>query len=144
MLGFTCVIHLGIQWPRIQFSIAYAQHQHGRPQGLCPTIPIIFSCLLELLAQHKTSIYPCALELLTQHKTSHQPCASGSTPNTNKHIYIICNWLTPTISNKSSCSYAMWSSTQYIKTKNQGNIITNGLMPISVRSKIWDITYRKM
>ena len=102
MLGCTCTIHLGIQWPMIRCSKYYAQHQHGRLQGLCPTLPIIFSCVLEfltqhkckyscapeLLAEHKTAIYPCAPELLTQQKTSHQSCASRSTPNTNKHIYI--------------------------------------------------------
>ena len=140
MLGCTCRIHLGIQWPRIQCSRAYAQHQHGRLQALCPTLPnyrlmcsrascstqmFQASCAPELLtqhkykyscdsdpfSQHKTSIYPCTPELLTQHKTSHQSCASGSTPNTRKHThthththtYIISNWLTPSISNKSSC-----------------------------------------
>ena len=46
-----------------------------------------YSCAAKILAQHKTSIYPCALELLTQQKTYHQSCASGSMPNTNKHIY---------------------------------------------------------
>ena len=81
---------------------------------------------LELLSQHKTSIYPCALELVAQHKTSHQSCDSWSMPNTRKHIYIICNWITPNISNKSSCSYAVGSLTQYIKIKHHGNIIING------------------
>ena len=139
MLGCICRIHLGIQWSRIWCSRAYAQHQHGRLQGLFPTLLIYLfmcsrascstqmsqnSCAPELLAQHKTSIYPCAPEILAQHKTSHQLCALGSTPNTWKHIYIICNWLIP--SNKSSCSYAVWSLTQYIKIKHQGNIIING------------------
>ena len=41
---------------------------------------------------------------------------------------------------QSSCSYAVESLTQYIKIKYQGNIIINALMPISVRSKIQDIT----
>ena len=95
-------------------------------------------------ASHSTKKfkYSSSPELLAQHKTSHQSCASGSTPNTSTHTHthIICNWLMPSILNKSSCSYAMWSSTQYIKLKHQGNIIINGLMPISVRSKIWDIT----
>ena len=68
MLGCTCTIHLGIQWKRIQCSRAYAQHQHGRIQGLCPTLPIIFSWVLELLSQHKCK-YSCALELLPQYTT---------------------------------------------------------------------------
>ena len=63
-----------------------------------------------------------------QQKTSHQSCALGSTPNTKQttYIYIINNWITSNMSNKSSCSYAMWSSTEYIKIKHQGNIIING------------------
>ena len=102
MLGCTCRIHLGIQWPSILCSRSYAQHQHGRIQGLCPTLPnYVFmrsiascstkisqnSCAPELLAQHKTSIYPCAPEILAQHKTSHQACALGSIP-TQADIYI--------------------------------------------------------
>ena len=67
MLGCTCTIHLGIQWPRIQCSKAYAQHQHGRLQILFPILPIIFSCVPDLLAQHKCE-YSCAPELLSQHK----------------------------------------------------------------------------
>ena len=59
------------------------------------------------------------------------------------YIYIINNWITPNIQNKSSCSYAMGSSTRYIKIKHQDNIIINRLMPISVRCKIRDITLRK-
>ena len=129
MLGCTFRMHPGIQCPRIHFSRAYAQHQHGRLQGLCPALAIYLfmcsrascstkmsqnscapyllsrhkyknSCARELLTQHKTSIYPCSPELLAQLKTCHQPCALGSMPNTRKHIYIICNWITPNISNK--------------------------------------------
>ena len=66
-------------------------------QSLCPTFPIIFSCVPDLYAQHKCK-YSCSLEPLIQHKTSHRSCVSGSTPNTNiscasrsmpntKHIY---------------------------------------------------------
>ena len=82
-------------------SRAYAQHQHGRLQGLCPTHPIIFSCVLELLAQHKgmysrsrasrsTQIinHSSDPKLLSQDKTSRQSFSSRSTPNTNKHIDI--------------------------------------------------------
>ena len=127
MLGCTFRIHLGIQWPRIQCSRAYAQHQHGRIQGLCPTLPIYlfmcsrascstqmsqnsfslellaqhnykYSCAPELLGEHKSSIYPCDLDFLAQHKTSHQSCDSRSMPNTKKaYRYIINNWLTPNI-----------------------------------------------
>ena len=68
MLGCTCTIHLGIQWPRIRCSRAYAQHQHGRLQGLCLTLSIIFSCVSEILSQHKFK-YSCAPEILSQHKT---------------------------------------------------------------------------
>ena len=67
---------------------------------------------------------------------SHRSCASGSTPNTNIssimcfrvhaphktyiYIYIINNWLTSNIQNKSSCLYAVGSLTQY-KIKHQYN-----------------------
>ena len=90
----------------LEGSRDYAQH-----------FQFIFSCALDLPSQHKgfnisrvselltqhninTHVlqsfslntkhlkYSCAPELLTQHKTSHQSCALGSTPNTNKHIYI--------------------------------------------------------
>ena len=45
MLGCTCTIHLGIQWPKIRCSRAYAQHQHGMLHSLCPTFPnYIFMC----------------------------------------------------------------------------------------------------
>ena len=69
MLGCTCMIHLGIQWTRIWCFRAYSQHQHGRLQGLFPTLPIIFSCVPELLAQQKGK-YLCDSELLAQHKSS--------------------------------------------------------------------------
>ena len=111
MLVCTSTIHLGILWLRTRCSRAYAQHQHGRIQGLCPTLPNYlfkcsrascstkmsqksctpelftqhkykYSCAPELLDQHKTLIYPCAPEILVQHKTCHQSCASGSTSNT--------------------------------------------------------------
>ena len=112
MLGSTCMIHLGIQWPRIQCSRAYAKHQHGTLWSLWPIFSIIFSFFLEIYTQHKCK-YSCSPEPLAQHKTSHRSCASRSTPNTNKHIYIINNCLTPNIYNKSSCSYVVGSSTQY-------------------------------
>ena len=79
------MIDLGIQWPRIQCSRAYAQHQHGMLQILCPTFPIIFSCVLELYPQHKCK-YSCAPEPRAQHKTSHRSCASRSMPNTKNFI----------------------------------------------------------
>ena len=46
----------------------------------------------------------------------------------------------PIYKTKSSCSYAVEYSTKYIKIKHQDNIIINRFMPISVRSKIHDIT----
>ena len=135
MLGCTCMIHLGIQWPKVQCSRAYAQHQHGMLQGLCPTFPIIFSCVPKLYAQHKCK-FSCAPEPLAQHKTSHRSCTSGSTPNTNIssimcfrvhtqnktyiYIYIINNWITSNIQKKSSCLDAVGSLTQY-KIKHQYN-----------------------
>ena len=79
MLGCTCMIHLGIQWPKIRCSRTYAQHQHGMLQILCPTFPIIFSCVPDIYAQHKRK-YSCVPEPLAQHKTSHRSCDSGSTP----------------------------------------------------------------
>ena len=42
---------------------------------------------------------------------------------------------------KSSFPYAVGSLTQYINIKHQDNIIINRLMPISLRSKIWYITF---
>ena len=80
MLGCTCMIHLGIQWPNIWFSRAYDQHQHGMFYSLCHTFPIMFSCVLEIYAQHKCK-YSCALYPLAEHKTSHRSRALGSTPN---------------------------------------------------------------
>ena len=127
MLGCTCKIHLVTEFPKIRCSRTYVQHQHGMLQSLCPTFPIIFSCVPELYAQHKCK-YSCAPEPLAQHKTSHRSCASGSMSNTNIssimcfrvhaqhktyiYLYIINNWLMPNIQNKSSCSYAVGSSTQ--------------------------------
>ena len=128
MLGCTCTIHLGIQWPKIRCSRACAQHKHGMLQSLCPTFPILFSCVPKLYAQHKFK-YSCAPEPLAQHKTYHRSCASRSMPNikhfinhvlqgprlampTYIYIYIIKNWIMPNIKIKSSCSYAVGSLTQ--------------------------------
>ena len=69
MLGCTCTIHRGIQWPRYQCYRSYAQHRHGRLQGFFPTHPIIFSCVPELLVQQKGK-YSCAPEILAQCKSS--------------------------------------------------------------------------
>ena len=95
------------------------------------------SCLREII-NHSS-----ALELPAQHKTFPQSCASGSIPNTNKHIYIyiINNWLMSNIENTSSCSYAVRYSTQYKNKNIKIIIIINRHMPISVRSKIRDITF---
>ena len=86
MLGCTCRINLGIQWRRIQCSKFYAQNQHGRLQGLCPTLPIIFSYVPDLLAQHKCK-YSRALELLMQHKHLINHVLQGPLP-TQISIYI--------------------------------------------------------
>ena len=114
-----------------------------------------FSCVLELHAQQKclkthvlqsfllniniSTHFLQSLFLNTKHQFTHVlessslnikhlinhvlqgPCPTQA----GIYIYIICNWLKPSISNKSSCSYAMWSLTQYIKIKHQGNIIIN-------------------
>ena len=82
MLGYTSTIHPGIQWPRIRCSRAYAEHQHGRLQGLCPILPIIFSCVPELIAQHKSRC-SCALELLDQYKSSITQVIQSFPLNTN-------------------------------------------------------------
>ena len=55
------------KWPRIRCSRAYSQHQHGRLQGLCPTLPIIFSCVPELLTQHKCK-HSCVQSFLLNKK----------------------------------------------------------------------------
>ena len=97
---------------------------------LMPNIfKLYFSCVPKLYAQQKCN-YSCAPEPFAQHKTSHRSCASRSMPNTNIssimcfrvhaqhktyiYLYIINNWHTPDIQNKSSCSYVVGSSTQYI------------------------------
>ena len=67
----------------------YALHQNGRLQGLFPTLPIIFSCVPELLAQHKCK-YSCALELLAQHKTLITHVLQSPSPNT-KHLLPMCS-----------------------------------------------------
>ena len=95
MLGCTCTIHLGIQWPKIRCSRAYVQHKHRRIQSLFPTFPIIFSCVPELYVQHKCN-YSCAPEPLTQHKISHRSCALGSMPNTKHFINHVLQGPRPT------------------------------------------------
>ena len=97
MLGCTCRIHLGIQWPRIRCSRAYDQHQHGRIHGLFPTLPTYLficsrgscstkmsqnTCTPKLLAQYKYK-YSCAPELLTQHKTPNTHVLQRFLLNTN-------------------------------------------------------------
>ena len=60
---------------------------------------------------------------------------------THELIYInTCIWLTPNISNKSSFSCAMVSYAQYKKFNIKITSHKMGLVPISVRSKIQDIT----
>ena len=113
MLGCTCRLHLGIQWWRIRCSRYYAQHQLGRVQGLCPTLPVYifmcfrascstqrfsYSCVLEILAQHKHKHscspkllsqhkykYSCPLDIISQHKTSINHVLQSSSLNT-KHL----------------------------------------------------------
>ena len=89
MLGCTCIIHLGIQWPRIRCSRDYAQHQHGRLHGLFPTLQIIYSCVQELLAQHKGK-YSCAPKLPAQHKSSITKVLQSFPLNTN-HQSLKCS-----------------------------------------------------
>ena len=129
MLGCTSMIHLGIQWPKIRCSRAYAQHNMECSRAYAQHFQIIFSCVPDLYAQHICK-YSCALKPLVQHKTSHRSCALGSIPNTKHfinhvlfgpcptqptyiYIYIIKNWLTSNTQNKSSCLYAMGSLNQY-------------------------------
>ena len=82
-----------------------------------------------------------APELLAEQKHLISHVLQGPFPTQeNIDIYIIFNWITPNISNKSSCSYAVGSLTQFIKIKHQGNIIINGAHTHSVRPKIQDIT----
>ena len=84
----------------------------------------------KLLTQHKSSITQVlqSFPLNTKHLINH--VLQGPHPthaNMYIHIYIyICNWLMPSISNKSSSSYEMWYLTEYIKIKHQVNIIING------------------
>ena len=83
------MVHIGIQWPRIRCSRSYAQHQHGRLEGLFPTHPIIFSCVLELFTQHKGK-YSYAPNILTQHKSSITQVLQSSSLNTN-HQSLKCS-----------------------------------------------------
>ena len=67
MLGCTCTIHLGIQWPRTNVPQLMLKSQLGNLQGLFPTLPIIFSCASKLPSQCKGFHNSCVLELLAQH-----------------------------------------------------------------------------
>ena len=126
MLGCTCTIHLGIQWPRIRCSKYYAQHQHGRLQGLWPTHPIIFSCVSELLAQHKGK-YSCALEHLAQHKSSITQVLQIFLLNTKHLINHVLQGPCLTQTYIYIYIYHMQMAyTQYIIIKHQSNIIING------------------
>ena len=95
MLGCSGTIHLGIQWPSIRCSRAYAQHQHGRLQGLCTTHPIIFSCVPELLAQHK-GMYSCAPDILAQHNSAITQVFHRSTLNTRNLVNHVLQGPRPT------------------------------------------------
>ena len=89
-----------------------------------------YSYTLELLSQHKTSINHVlqSSSLNTKHLINHVlqgPCPNTKhfihhvlqglcpTQPTYTYIYIIINWLIPNIQNKSSCSCAVGSLTQY-------------------------------
>ena len=115
MLVCTCTIHLGIQWTRIWCSRAYAQHQHGRIQGICPSLPMIFSCVLEVLAQHKCK-YSCALELLSKHKILISHVLQSSSLNTEHHLPMCSR--TPRSTQIINHSSAQEISTQH-KTSHQ-------------------------
>ena len=94
------MIHLGIQWPRIRCSKAYAQHQHGMLQSLCPIFPNyifhvfqsfmlntnVITHVLQSLLLNAKHIIDHVLKSPHPTQTFHQPCALGSIPNT-KHIY---------------------------------------------------------
>ena len=87
-------------------SKAYAQHfqlSFHVFQSFLLNTKVSTHVLQSFFAQHKSSItqvlqcsplntnhqsLSSAPKLPAQHKTSRQSCASGSTPNTNKHIYI--------------------------------------------------------
>ena len=157
MLGCVCRIHLGIQWPRIWCSRYYSQHQLGRLHGLFPTLPIfIFWCASELHAQHKcfithvfqsfslnTNINTHVLQSFSLN-TKHQlpMCSRVSWPIQNissimcfrVHI-IICNWLTPNISNNhhTHVQLGLMPNIEIINIKATSHAM--GLIPISVRSK---------
>ena len=68
-------------------------------------------------------------------------CFRVHTQHKQEYIYIINNWLMSNIEKKSSCSYAVRYSTQYKNKNIKIIIIINRHMPISVRSKIRDITF---
>ena len=96
------------------------------------------SCYSDLHPQHKLNTYGlqsfslntniqllmCSIDPFSTQNISSIMCFRVHAQH--KHIYIICNWIMPSISNKSSCSYVVWSLTQYIQIKHQGNIIING------------------
>ena len=107
-------------------------------QGPRPTQKISLIMCFMVHAQHKTYTY---IYIINNWLMPNIQRKSSCSPNT-KHIYtyIINNSLTRNIQSKSSCSYAVGSLTQYIKINHQDNIIINRLVPISIRSKIQDIT----
>ena len=71
VLGCTFMIHLEIQWPRIQCFRAYSQHQHGRIQGLCPTLPTyLFTCSRDSHSTQNISSMMC-FKVHAQHKQAY-------------------------------------------------------------------------
>ena len=84
MIGCICRIHLVLQRPRIRCSRSYAQHQLVRIQGLCPTLPIIFSCASELPTQNKGLHNSCVPNILAQHNKTLM-CSRSSCSTQLKH-----------------------------------------------------------
>ena len=101
MIGCTCTIHLGIQWPKIQkFQIVYSTPTWNAPE-LMPNISKLYFHVFQSFMLNKNVLLLCSGSFLStqnissimcfkvhaQHKTFRQSCALGSIPNTT-NIYI--------------------------------------------------------
>ena len=111
MLGCTCIIHLGIQMPRIRCSKAYAQHQFGILQGLCPTLPIlIFPRVSKLTWSTQTFHNTCAPELALNTNIKTLMCSRAHAQHKYFIIHVLQNWYS-TQTSKNSCSLGLMLNT---------------------------------
>ena len=107
--------------------------------ALCSTQMQVLMCSRASRSTQKISSIMCfRVHAQQKHFINHVlqfPCPT----QTYIYIYIINNWLTSNIQNKSSCLYAVGSLTQY-KIKHHYNYHDQLAYSINGRSKIHDIT----